>query len=188
MRSQEDWQKFTILLTGLHEWHRNPEVLLQALYLLKQRGVSCHTIITQAGPLLFRMKRFAEKHNLDVEFVGFVSYERLLELYQTCSCYVASGRSEPWGMRVNDALHCGAPLIVSEGMGAVKLVKDYKCGLPFVNNNPKDLADKLEALIKQNDLYLQIAQGVRAASDACMPHHKAKVIASEIQTRFPNWA
>ena len=34
-------------------------------------------------------------------------------------------------MRLNDALNCGSPLVVSRGMGGVRLVDEYGCGLAF---------------------------------------------------------
>jgi glycosyltransferase involved in cell wall biosynthesis len=187
LRSSQHWNGFTALVTGSHEWHRNPMVVLRAIKLLKQRGLGCKTIITQNGSLLASMRAFASQNGLDVEFVGFVSYERLIELYQGCSCFVASGRAEPWGIRVNDALHCGAPLIVSNGMGAVKLVKDYGCGLSFHNNDPVSLADKLQSLILNESLYLQLAGRARVAAQACMPLTRSALIAAEIQSRFPMW-
>lgn len=187
MRGQAHWRDFTVLMTGSHDWHRNPLVLLQALALLKQRGITCKAVITQEGPLLPSMKAFASRHRLNVDFAGFVPYGRLVELYQTCSCFVATGRSEPWGIRLNDALHCGAPLVVSEGMGAVKLVKDYGCGFDFLNNDPESLADRLSALIVNENHYLQIAKRVRDAAEACLPHHRARVIAGEVTERFPGW-
>lgn len=187
MRSGAHWREFTVLMTGCHDWHRNPMLALHALKILKQRGVACRAVVTQEGPLLASLKAFSAASQLDVEFTGFVPYERLLELYQTCSCFLATGRAEPWGIRVNDALHCGSPLLVSEGMGAVKLVKDHGCGLSFPNKSPVALADRLQSLIQDESHYLQIAERVRVAAEACMPQAKAYLIASAIETRFPMW-
>lgn len=186
-RDQSHWRKFSLLMTGSLEWHRNPMVLLRALKRLRQRGVYCKAIVTQSGPMLKPMMVYAVRHHLDVEFVGFVPYDKLIELYQTCSCFAATGRAEPWGIRVNDALHCGAPLVVSEGMGAVKLVKDFGCGIPFSNNDSDVLANTLQYLISDEAMYLQFAHHVEDASVACLPHRQASRIASEISMRFPKW-
>lgn len=187
MRGRSHWKNFTVLMTGCHAWHRNPMVLLHALKCLRQRGVKCSTIITQKGPLLAQMINFSDRHQLGIEFAGFVSYEKLIELYQTCSCFVATGRAEPWGIRVNDALHCGAPLIVSDGMGSVKLVADYNCGLSFTYNNPVDLAEKLQSLIMNEEEYLRIARVVHDASNACLPHRKSLDIANVIKGKYAEW-
>jgi glycosyltransferase involved in cell wall biosynthesis len=186
-RDTYHWKRFKILMTGCHEWHRNPMILLYALKELKRRNILCETIITQNGPFLPRMMRYAKKHNLNVEFSGLVSYKKLIHLYETCSCFVATGRAEPWGIRVNDALNCGAPIIVSEGMGSVKLVNDHGCGLSFLNNNSNSLADKLQSIIMNENHYLELVKNVRKANDFSSPKIKAKQIVSEIQKRFPNW-
>lgn len=187
LRDTENWSNFTILMTGRLEWHRNPMVLLKAMRILKLKGVSSKAIITQDGPLLERVRRYVNKHKLSVILKGFVTYDELLHLYQTCSCFVASGRSEPWGIRVNDALHCGSPLVVSEGMGAKKIVKDYGCGLVFSNNNPDDLANKLEYLITDKPRYLAIVNKVKQASLECLPVAISSRIADEIRSQYISW-
>ncbi len=187
MRDRTHWEKFTVLMTGRPEWHRDPMLLLEAIRLLRERGMACRAVITQQGPLLTRMQRYAARHQLDVSFVGLVPYDRLLKLYQECSCFAATGRAEPWGIRVNDALHCGAPLIVSNGMGAEKLVRDHECGLTFPAGAPAVLADRLQALIRSQETYLQFAEAACLASAVCLPANRAKVIAKEIRDRFPGW-
>jgi len=187
-RTSTHWRDFWVLMTGRHQWHRDPMVLLKALTILAGRGVRCRTVVSQDGPLLPEMQRYAGRHGLDVEFAGFVSYERLLELYQECTCFVGTGRAEPWGIRVNDALHCGAPLAISEGMGAVKLVRDYACGFSFPRRDAAALAANLEDLIRDEKHYLRCATAVCRAAAECRPFVKAGAVAATIQRRFPGWS
>ena len=111
--------------------YRGADILVRALKLLKDRGVKYQAVITQEGELLQQLKAMKRKYDLPIEFPGVVAMPELIKLYQACTVYVGAGRSEPWGMRLNDALNCGAPLIVSQGMGGVKLVKDFGVGLTF---------------------------------------------------------
>ena len=187
-RTVKNWHQFTVLMTGVLQYHRNPMLLLQALDVLRNRGIRVKTWITQNGPLLKEMKKFALKQKLDVDFLGFVQYPKLLELYQNCSCFVATGRSEPWGMRVNDALHCGAPLALSRGMGAIKMINEHQCGYVFRNDDAMDLANKLEVLIINKNTYLKIANHVKMASMSCLPDTMSLKIAHEICRRYKNWA
>lgn len=189
-RGVEHWNNFTILLSGIHEWHRSPMVLLKALNILKHRGImpKCH--ITQNGPLIAEMKEYAKEHQLNnIDFLGFVSIERLINLYETCSVYVGTGSHEPWGMRLNDVLQCGSPIIVSRGMGGVRMVDDYGCGLSFSPNNYVDLANNLEQLISNKTSYLTIANNAFEAASKIAPDKKAKEIVKQIQERFPeHWS
>lgn len=189
-RGVEHWNNFTILLSGIHEWHRSPMVLLKALNTLKHKGImpKCH--ITQEGPLIAEMKEYAKEHQLNnIEFLGFVSIEKLIDLYETCSVYVGTGSHEPWGMRLNDVLQCGAPIIVSRGMGGVKMVDDYGCGLSFKPNNCVDLANKLEQVITNKTTYLSIAANTFETASKIAPDQKAAAIVKQIRERFPeHWS
>ena len=165
---------FVVLATGILSKYRGADVLVNALKILKDRGLSYRAIITQEGELLSGLKQMAERYRLPVEFPGFLPMPKLIELYETCSVYVGAGRSEPWGMRLNDALNCGAPLVVSKGMGGIKMIKDEACGLAFENGDPVDLADKLEVLAADKSLYLQCAKRACVARTHYAPASMAK--------------
>lgn len=187
-RDEYNWNNFNILLTGIHQWHRSPMLLLQALKILKYQGLSPICNITQEGPLLDRMKKFVSYNNLNnVHFLGFVSMKVLCHLYETCSLYIGTGNYEPWGMRLNDALQCGAPLVVNKGMGGVKLVNDYGCGSSFEKNDYRSLASILTKLITNRDEYLKVADAAFNACEYITPESKAKEIAGIIQANFKGW-
>lgn len=165
---------FTILATGVLAKYRGADVLVRALKILKDRGISYCATITQGGELLPKLKQDAAKYGLAIDFPGFLPMPELIELYETCSVYVGAGRSEPWGMRLNDALNCGAPLIVSRGMGGVKLINDFKCGLSFASGDAKGLADALERMATDDALYAECALAARSAADEISPRVQAE--------------
>lgn len=187
-RNSRNWENFNILLTGIHQWHRSPILLLKALKILKEKGLSPKCNITQDGPLLKDMKKYVSRNHLDnVKFLGFVAMEELRKLYENCSVYIGTGNHEPWGMRLNDALQCGSPLIVNKGMGGVKLVQEYGCGLSFEKNNPYSLANALEKLIRDKKLYCEIADKAFNANEKISPDSKAKEIVDIIRKNFNGW-
>lgn len=187
-RNESSWNNFTILLSGIHQWHRSPLVLLKALKILQNKGIHFKCFITQDGPLLNQLKKYVSLNFINnVEFLGFVSLEKLVELYQTCSIYVGSGSYEPWGMRLNDVLQCGSPLIVSRGMGGAKLVNDYQCGLTFDRGNYQMLAEKLELVITNQEKYLKYAEYAYSAASKISPQNRASEIVNIIRKSYPNW-
>lgn len=187
-RTEDSWKNFSILLTGIHEWHRSPMLLLEAMAILKSRGITPECNITQEGPLLQRMKEFADKNGLDnVHFLGFVSMEKLIKLYETCSVYIGSGNYEPWGMRLNDALQCGAPLIVNKGMGGYMMVEDYGCGLTFEKKEAKGLAEAIETLLSNKTLYLSVAEKAYNTANLITPEIKSAIITNEIKRKIYGW-
>lgn len=189
LRKEEHWRNFTILLSGIHQWHRSPFVLIKALEILANKGLKFKCIITQDGPELHSMETFVNNHGLNqkVEFLGFVEMDELIRLYENCSVYVGAGNYEPWGMRLNDVLQCGAPLIVNEGMGGCLLVEKYNCGLTFMHNNPEDLANQLSSLIQNKNDYLRIAKNSYQAALEIAPSKMAPLIFKHI-VKYPGWS
>lgn len=165
---------FLILATGELSRYRGSDIFVDALVILKKRGLDYKAIITQDGELMDELKAKVNKYNLSVELKGFIPMQELISLYEKCTVYVAAGRHEPWGMRLNDALNCGAPLVVSRGMGGVKMVDDYGCGLSFKSKDAIDLADKLYLLATDFCVYKNIAENVRRAVENCSPCTMAK--------------
>ena len=165
---------FEILATGVMARYRGADVLVEALRMLKMRGVDFHATITQKGELWNALKAKTKALDLPIDFPGFVEMADLIRLYETCSVYVGAGREEPWGMRLNDALQCGAPLIVSRGMGGVQLIDRYGCGLDFPAGDPVRLADVLEKMAKDADLYKRLSDKAILAAQEISPRSKAK--------------
>lgn len=184
-RGEEHWKNFKILLTGIHQWHRSPWLLLEALHILDKKGIQYQCDITQEGPYFDKLKKYIEKHSMkNVQLCGFLPLEELISKYENCSVYVGTGNYEPWGMRLNDALCCGAPLIVNRGMGGHKLVDDYNCGITFKKNDARELASSLEKLILNKDLYLITSEAAYLAARLILPEIKAQEIANIIQEKL----
>lgn len=181
-RTEKHWKDFSILLSGLHQWHRSPWLLLKALNVLKRKGYTPKCYITQNGPYLEKLQNYAAIHNLtNVDFLGFVEISKLIELYETCSVYIGCGNYEPWGMRLNDSLSCGSPLIVNRGMGGVKMVDEFKCGLSFSRNDYMGLAISIEKLMSDRVLYLDIARNAAIAAQMIQPEQIAGRFAKQIE-------
>jgi glycosyltransferase involved in cell wall biosynthesis len=187
-REQHPVADFHILCTGGMTWHRGQDVLINALKLLKKWDVNCRVTMTQSGPLEESLKKAAREFDLPIDFVGMVPMAQLIELMEQCACYVATGREEPWGIRINDALHCGAPIIVSRGMGACQIVDDCGCGMSFNADDHVDLAWKLRGLILDRQLYLKLSSRVLDASEQSMPHFMAAKIVRVLRANFFGWS
>lgn len=165
---------FHILVSGIMSWHRSPDVIMRALQLLSAWGINYRATFTQNGPMLPKLQKIAVDNKLPVEFTGFLPMAELINLYETCSVYVAAGRREPWGMRLNDAVQCGAPIVVSRGMGGVKMVDDYGCGVGFNNEDYIDLAHQLKRLATNEVAYEKVSHAAQVAAACVDPEKKAQ--------------
>ncbi len=185
-RSISSIKPLHILCSGSMTWHRGPDILMEALVLLKSWGVPFRATFTGTGPLESRLRTLSAEHQLHCDFPGLVPMGALLELYQSCSLFIASGRVEPWGMRLNDALNCGAPVIVSRGMGSAKLVFDYGVGATFGACDSADLALQIRRIVSNPDLYQSYCDNLARFRQEILPEAAARRTAKSLQ-HFPGW-
>jgi len=142
-----------VLHTGVETKYRGVGTLRRAVELLRKRGV-----------------------NVEVEYTGGkADAAELSRLYGWADVFVACGLCEPWGMRVNDAIHAGLPVFISDGMGAKWLVEQFGCGHVFGKGRAEDLAESLARFTRDAEWRKSVIQGVRAAHEAWTPEARSKI-------------
>ena len=143
---------FRILHTGSEAKYRGVTTLLEAVDILKRRGVAVDAVRTG----------------------GIARFDDMRRLYAWADVFVACGICEPWGMRVNDAIHAGLPVVVSDGMGASMIVERHGCGCVYRRRDARELADILERMATDADFMSRIESAVNAAHAAWKPTAKAR--------------
>lgn len=85
-----------------------------------------------------------------VEFAGSRSGDALRGEYLAATALVLPSRSEPWGLVVNEALHFGCPVVVSDRCGCVpELVEGSDCGIVFPCGDAETLSAALLEVAEQ---------------------------------------
>lgn len=141
-----------VLHTGVETEYRCVKTLLKAERLLGKRGIKLEIVRTHGKLPAYEMER----------------------LYKWADVFVACGLCEPWGMRVNDAIHAGLPVVVSSGMGAKMIVEQYGCGGVYKAGDAKALADVLQRFAEDRAFADSCRDGVVKAHEAWLPAAKAK--------------
>lgn len=141
-----------VLHTGIETPYRDVATLLKAVKILKRKGVAAEVVRTHGGVSLCELDR----------------------LCKWADVFVACGLCEPWGMRVNDAIHAGVPVVVSSGMGAKMIVEQHGCGSVYKAGEAKSLADILQRFATDADFATKCRDGVAKAHEAWAPAAKAK--------------
>ena len=141
-----------ILHTGVETDYRDIAALLKAVKILEKAGIVVELVRTYGGVPLSELKR----------------------LYKWADVFVACGRCEPWGMRVNDAIHAGLPVVVSNGMGAKMIVEQYGCGIVYRAGDARALSDVLQRFAEDCAFADSWRDGVAKAHEAWLPENKAK--------------
>jgi glycosyltransferase involved in cell wall biosynthesis len=122
------------LYVGRLSAEKSIDVLLRAFPTVVARLPDATIRIVGAGPQKDELIRLRDELGLarSVEFVGNLDLDALAAEYALATCFVLPSRSEPWGLVVNEALHFGCPVVVSDSCGCVpELVMEGQTGVSF---------------------------------------------------------
>lgn len=103
-----------LLVVGASYPHKNIEELLENWHSWKGRYKL--KIASSRGKHKLFLESLVRKFELvnDVEFLGYISDEELVKLYQNCSALVFPSLCEGFGMPPLEVMACGRPAIVSD--------------------------------------------------------------------------
>lgn len=133
--------------------HKNHEVVLKAMKLLKEKGVHCQIVFTgkeedfRHPGFVHTLKEFVQKNNLENEvlFLGFISREDQLQLMNHSISIIQPSLFEGWSTVVEDAKALNKFIVVSD----IPLHREQisKNCIFFDPKSDSDLSDKLASLI-----------------------------------------
>lgn len=84
------------------------------------------------------------KHFSNIEFLGYVTKDRLNEIYNDADAFVLPSLSEGMALVGLEAMASGLPLICSTNTGINDLINDYQNGIVFETGNNKQLHNAIE--------------------------------------------
>lgn len=127
--------KKVVLYTGRLVKRKGVKYLITAFAKLRQERDGIVLIIAGKGECSSELKLLAKALNIEnsVYFLGFVNNVNLLPYYLLCDiCTIPSitcGMGDPWVFVVNEAMHCGKPIIATDAVGAAfDMIKDGENG------------------------------------------------------------
>lgn len=149
-----------ILYTGGADTRKNLPTLIQAYALLPEQLQQEHQLVIAGkipAPIVQQLQHTASKLQLtqkQILFLGYVSDQELVSLYNTCQLFVFPSWHEGFGLPALEAIHCGAPTLVAnrsslpEVVGASNALFD-----PF---NPAELAEKIQHTLTNSTFRQQL--------------------------------
>lgn len=105
---------------------------------------------------------------------GKMSEEELVKAIREADVVVGCGYCEPWGMRINDVLLEGVPVIVSDGMGVSWAVERYGCGCVMPKGDAQALARVLKRCKSEPEFLERLRSGAKVAAKELLPENRAK--------------
>lgn len=173
--------EITILFVGAIVPRKRPHLLIQALGILKSRGLSAHLVL--AGPIKDEhygqtMQSIAADLGVQeqVRWIGFVDDTR--HHYQAADIFALTSSNEGMPNALLEAMACGLPSVVTPIAGTADLVRDGEEAL-FVAATPKSVADALALYIQSPDLREE--HGIAARSRALSTFSARQILERHIR-------
>lgn len=100
---------------------KDPMLLLEAVDRIRKNCSipNLAAVVVGTGPLLGAMRERASDRELPVTFTGFIDQSAIGDAYLGMDCLMLPSRrlGETWGLVVNEALHAGCAVVMSEAVG-----------------------------------------------------------------------
>lgn len=139
----------TLLYLGRLKRYKRVDVLLDALALLHEHDLRPTLLVAGTGDAEPDLRAQAQrlKLNEQVRFLGFVSEEEKVRLYQESWIHVLLSEKEGWGLTAIEAGACGTPTIASDAPGLRDSVVHGDTGLLVPVGDSAAVAGALRTLL-----------------------------------------
>ncbi len=145
-----------ILYVGNVKPHKNLVRALKAFSLLEEKSLKFKIVGKKEGFITADRKvdEIAKKLGTRVEFTGYVSDDKLKQLYRKAKLFLFPSLYEGFGLPPLEAMACGAPVVVSNIASLPEV-----CGDAAYYVNPydvKDIAKGIEIVLKDEELQKEL--------------------------------
>lgn len=136
-----------------------------ALSILQDKGIKYRFVIMGDGPLKNQFIEYAKQKGINAEFTGTLNYPDMVR--RLCECDIAlnpimHGAAQSIINKHADYVAAGLPIIsTQESKEFRQLIDDYSMGFNCKNADPKDMAEKMEKLIYDEKLRLDMGKNAR---------------------------
>lgn len=137
-----------LLMVGRLVPQKGPSILLEAVELLRRRGVRLEATIVGAGPLADELARTVQRRGLQewITLAGPVGQDRLPKLYRGADIFVLPSFQEGLPVVLMEAMATQLPVITTQIAGVNELVRDGVHGFVVPAGRADRLAYAIEAL------------------------------------------
>ncbi len=162
--------------------------VFDALVILKNKAFNNWKFIVMGdGPLTEKFKEYAKEEQINTIFTGRLPYAEMVGMLGVCDIAVNPISKGAAGSIINkhgDYAAAGLPVVnTQECLEYRNLVDKYQMGLNCKNNDPRDLAEKLSILLKDEKLRIQMGKNSRQLA---MEKFDRLVSYQEVLTIFTN--
>jgi glycosyltransferase involved in cell wall biosynthesis len=124
---------------------------------LRRRNNSYRLALVRDGPMRAQLQRELPH----AHFAGHQSGPELARWYASADIFVFPSTTETFANVVQEAMSSGLPAVVTDRGGPQGVIEPGRSGLVARANDPEDLADKVETLLRDRDLRAAMSQSAR---------------------------
>lgn len=155
----------TIAYLGVISRDKGIEEAIECFRMLATAGTFRFWIIGRAESegYLNKIKRKVKIAGLEgkIKFWGFVDEKMKFELLAKTHVLVNPSVREGWGLVNIEANAMGTPVVAYKAPGLVDSVKDGQSGLICGQNSPESMAEEVEKLLGDKDLFAKLQAGAK---------------------------
>jgi len=161
-RRRKKGSQINLLAVGYFMIRKGFTVLLKTISNLTNKYPDVRLRIVGRGYQEEELKRLVQELGLkgQVEFCGFVPHTQIEHYYQESDIFCNPTMDEPFGQVNLEAMACGLP-IVGTKVGALTEIVTSDVGILVEKNNPGEMAQAIEHLIKNKGKRLQMGENAR---------------------------
>ena len=144
-----------VIYLGRIKKYKGVDIGMQAVALLRERYPDIEYQIVGTGSYVPDLHRLAQTLHLEnnVSFLGHKAGKEKVALLQRANVVVYPSPKEGWGLSVIEANACGTPAVVSNSPGLQEAAVDGETGFLVTHGDARALADKIERLLADPQLY-----------------------------------
>lgn len=176
------------LYVGRLKRYKQVDHAIEALHRLRGRGVQAKLRIAGTGDDRGRLEQLVRRLGLDgaVEFLGFVSDERKIELYRRAWAVLMPSLKEGWGITNVEAAACGTPAIAADNSALRESVRDGETGYLVPTGDVAAWAAALERMTNRAERE-RLSRGARAFGAAFSWERTAGETLSHLDAVAAGW-
>lgn len=158
--------KKVVLFVGRLAEKKGVTYLIEAM-----KEVEAKLVIVGKGNLETELKEQAKDQGDKIAFLGPKTHQELKRIYASADVFVApsitakDGDKEGFGLVFLEAMASGLPVVGSDSGGIVEIIKDGENGFLTEEKSPKQLADKINRLLEDQELYDRMAINARETAE-----------------------
>ncbi|MCZ8191328.1 MAG: glycosyltransferase family 4 protein [Microcystis sp. LE19-338.1B] len=175
----------TVFCVGVQYPRKNVATLIRAAAILRRQIPDVEVRIASKGPEWNNLRRLAQELNLEqnVTFLGYLSYQELIQEYLDCQVFCLPSLQEGFGLVFAEAMASYKPIVASRSSSTPELIEDGVQGLLANPLDAEDLASKLAEVL----LNPEKARSLGKAGRAKVSEFDAPIIAQRFSQLLTNF-